>query len=194
MMIDTVEKLFHEELKDIYDAEHKLIKALPKMAKAAKSEELKEAFQKHLVVTKAQVGRLDEIFKALGSKPTAKTCMGMKGLLEEGDEAMSMEGSEIFTDLALIGAARRVEHYEMAAYLSLQDLAEHMEMDNVSELVAANLAEENDADEELSALSMTLLESSMGSEDEEGEAEAPIKEKKVAAPSKPAGKARPVHT
>lgn len=157
MKLNTLDELFHEELKDIYDAEQRLSKALPKMAKAAHSAELKEALQSHLEVTKTQVARLEEVFQLLGAKPTAKTCMGMKGLLEEGDEAMSKEGEAALLDLAIIGAARRVEHYEIAAYHCLHDLAGGLDVDGVQELISASLEEETSADESLAECSLSLL-------------------------------------
>ena len=139
MTIDSLEMLFQEELKDVYDAELHLTKALPKMVKAAKAEELKTALSDHLEVTKTQVGRLEEIFAALGVKPVSKPCLAIKGLLAEGEEAMKSEGPGPLTDLSLIGAARRVEHYEMAAYLSLQDLAENLDNPSILELLASSL-------------------------------------------------------
>ena len=160
MKIESMEKLFLEELKDIYDAEKRLAKALPKMAKAAKSEDLKAALKDHLAVTITQVGRLEQVFELIGAKATGKTCMAMKGLLEEGEEALATEGPEPIPDLVLVGAGRRVEHYEMAAYETLKGIAQTLELSEVEELLIANLQEEMDADEALSEIAITLLEGS----------------------------------
>src|SRR3954454_9855226 len=116
MKLESLETLYVEELRDIYNAENQLIKALPKMAKAASSPELKQAFEDHLEQTKEHVERLDEIFEKLDKKPTGKTCQAMKGLVEEGSEMVEHEGEEHVLDAGLIGAAQKVEHYEMASY------------------------------------------------------------------------------
>jgi ferritin-like metal-binding protein YciE len=176
-MIDSLEKLFELDLKDVYDAEKRLTKALPKMAKAAKSTELREALREHLQVTQNQVGRLEQIFESIGKKAIGKTCNGMKGLIEEGEEAIAAQGTEPFTDLGLICAARRVEHYEMAAYMSLRSLAEHMGDPNVVELIEENLREEQEADDTLAEVSMQLLEG-------EGEESEDAVEETAMAPSK----------
>lgn len=158
MKITSLEMLFHEELKDIYDAEKRLTKALPKMMKAAKSEELKAALKKHLADTMTQVARLETIFGLLDAKPVSKPCLAMKGLLEEGEEAMKAEGEMPFTDILLIGAGRRVEHYEMAAYLSLRDIALNLNLTDVGKLLAATLDEESSADDTLAAISTNLMQ------------------------------------
>ena len=158
MKINSLEILFHEELKDIYDAEKRLTKALPKMMKAAKSEELKAALKNHLAATITQVGRLETVFELFGAKPVSKPCLAMKGLLEEGEESMSAEGEMPFSDILLIGAARRVEHYEMAAYLSLRDIAMHLDMPDVEKLLSATLDEESSADDTLSGISTKLMQ------------------------------------
>src|SRR5438270_5115334 len=112
MKVDTVEKLFMNELKDVYSAEKQITRALPKMAKAATSEELREAFRTHLEETKGQIERLDRVFELLGAKASAKTCEGMKGLIEEGSEMMEDAEDGEVRDAGLIAAAQRVEHYE----------------------------------------------------------------------------------
>ncbi len=164
MKIENLEKLFHEELKDIYDAEKRLTKALPKMAKAAKSENLRAALKDHLAVTITQVERLEQVFTLIGTKAVSKTCMAMKGLLEEGEEALAAEGPEPIPDLCIVGAGRRVEHYEMAAYETLIGIAETLQMSEAQELLTANLQEEMDADEALAEISMSLMGSSSLSE------------------------------
>src|SRR5690348_7985218 len=116
MKIDTLETLLQSELMDIYDAEKRLVKALPKLAKAASSDELRDAIQEHLDITKGQVQRLEQVFELCGFPAKAKTCAGMKGLIEEGEEVMNNSAEGALMDEALIGAAQRVEHYEMAAY------------------------------------------------------------------------------
>lgn len=161
--LTSLDNLLEHDLKDAYDAEKRLVRALPKMAAAAESKELRGAIEEHLAVTKKHVQRLEQIFATLGLKPAGKTCMGMKGLIEEGEETLEAEGEAPFTDLAIIGAARRVEHYEMAAYLSMQAIAQQIGNSEVESLIQENLQEEQEADEKLSMLAATLAE---GSEDE----------------------------
>ena len=130
MSLDSLEKLFLEELKDVYNAEKQILRALPKMAKAASSQELRQGFEKHLEQTKGQVQRLEKIFQTLGESPKGKTCKGMQGLIEEGSEATEegYEGSVM--DAALIGAAQRVEHYEIAGYGTVRSMAETLGEDD----------------------------------------------------------------
>src|SRR5262245_40723952 len=123
MKLDTLNTLLEEELKDIYDAEKRLVRALPKMAKAASTIELRSALQEHLEVTKGQVQRLEQVFEGLGVPAKGKPCVGMKGLIEEGEEVMQQDGLKSLKDAAIIGAAQRVEHYEMAAYGTARTLA-----------------------------------------------------------------------
>ena len=126
-------ELYIDELKDLYSAENQLVKALPKMAKAASSEELRKGFDEHLEQTKAHVQRLEKIFQALGESPKGKTCKGMQGLVEEGAEAMEEGYEGSVKDAALIGAAQRVEHYEIAGYGTVRSMAETLgEDDHVS--------------------------------------------------------------
>src|SRR6266550_7083853 len=123
MKLDTLQKLYTEELRDLYNAENQLLKALPKMAKAASSEELKDAFGKHLEQTKGHVERLEQVFKELDEKPKGKTCRAMKGLIEEGSEILQQEGEESILDAGIIVAAQKVEHYEIASYGSVRTFA-----------------------------------------------------------------------
>ena len=116
MKLDSLRTLWIEEMRDLYNAENQLLKALPKMAKKAATPELKEAFESHLEETRTHVERLEEIFARLGKKPSGKTCKAMKGLVEEGSEMMEEDGPESVIDAGLIAAAQRVEHYEMADY------------------------------------------------------------------------------
>src|SRR5947207_100129 len=114
MKLDSLKKLFVEELRDLYNAEGQILKALPKMAKAASASVLKDAFQAHLKETEGQVHRLETIFQKLGETPSGKTCYAMKGMIEEGDELMKQKAEPEVLDAGLIGAAQRVEHYEIA--------------------------------------------------------------------------------
>jgi ferritin-like metal-binding protein YciE len=152
-----LKELFVDELKDIYSAETQLVKALPKMAKAAVSDELKNGFLEHLEETKGHVERLEQIFTALEKKPTGKHCNGMEGLIKEGNEAAGedYEGDE--KDLALIGAAQRVEHYEIAAYGTVRAMAAKLGDDNAVRLLAATLKEEKDTDVKLSTIADKMV-------------------------------------
>jgi ferritin-like metal-binding protein YciE len=169
MRIETLEQLLQDEIRDIYDAEKQLVKAIPKMAKAASSSELEEALKHHLEQTQGQVQRLEQVFEALGTKAKGKTCAGMKGLIEEGQEAIGVEASGELKDLAIIGAAQRVEHYEIAAYGTARTFAERLGNQDVVDLLQETLDEEKEADEKLSEISGTLLEGVSESEEEEEE-------------------------
>jgi len=177
MKMESLDELLQEELRDIYDAEKQLVKALPKMVKAASSPDLQEALNEHLDVTKAQVTRLEEVFAKLGTKAKGKSCAGMKGLIEEGEEVAGQDGSDELRDLAIIGAAQRVEHYEIAAYGTARTFAERLGNEEVAELLQETLTEEEEADERLTEISETLLEAvSEGEEAEEAEEGAAIGE------------------
>jgi ferritin-like metal-binding protein YciE len=162
MSAENLNELFVEEIKDIYDAEKQLVKALPKMAKAAESAELRGAFEEHLEVTKAHVGRLEDVFKLLGMAARGKTCEGMKGLIAEGEEAIEeMEGTVL--DAALIASAQKVEHYEIATYGTLATFADVLDMQDAKDLLGQTLDEEKEADEKL-----TQIASQINPEAEEG--------------------------
>jgi Mn-containing catalase len=167
-------ELLLEELRDIYHAEGQLVKALPKMAKAANSPELKEAFQKHLGETNGQVERLQQAFELLHEKAKGKPCKGMMGLVEEGRETID-EGKEmddVEADLALIGAAQRVEHYEMAAYGTARAMAETLGENKIVRLLNQNMTEEEKADQTLTKIAEPMLqEARAGAEEEEAEAQ-----------------------
>jgi len=151
MAAENLQELFVEELRDVYDAEKQLTKALPKMAKAAGSDELRTAFEEHLEITRMQVNRLEEVFKSLGLAARGKTCDGMKGLLEEGSSHIEeLEGSTL--DAALIGAAQRVEHYEIAAYGTLATWADLLGHQDAKDLLGQTLEEEKEADEKLTGI------------------------------------------
>jgi ferritin-like metal-binding protein YciE len=151
MSAENLQELFVEEVRDIYDAEKQLVKALPKLAKAAESAELRGAFEEHLEITRAHVGRLEEVFKLLGVAARGKTCEGMKGLIEEGQEAMEeMEGTVL--DAALIASAQKVEHYEIATYGTLATFAEVLGMEDAKDLLGQTLDEEKEADQKLTEI------------------------------------------
>jgi ferritin-like metal-binding protein YciE len=170
MTITSVDQLFVNELKDIYDAEKRLIRALPKLAKAAESEQLREALTGHLDETREQVSRLEQIFTLLDVKAQGKPCAGMKGLIEEGEEVAGQQAQEPFGDIGIIGAARRVEHYEMAGYLSLIELSKHLEQQEIQGLLEETLEEEQEADRKLADLAEAMLEEGAQSgEEDEGE-------------------------
>jgi len=152
MSMNTLQDLFVDELKDVYNAERQLVSALPRMAKAADSPDLAKAFTKHLQETKGHVTRLEQIFKSLDLPARGKKCKGMEGLLEDGKEVMEEEGDARVIDAALISAAQRVEHYEMAAYGCLRSYAELLGHQSVVALLQKTLAEEEAADETLTRL------------------------------------------
>ena len=154
--VDTVEKLFLNELKDLYSAEKQITRALPKMAKAASSEELREAFQTHLEETRGQIERLERVFELIGAKASAKTCEGMKGLLEEGSEIIEEADEGEVRDAGLIGAAQRVEHYEIAAYGTVRAMAQTMGNAQVADLLQQTLDEEGKTDKLLTKIAMRV--------------------------------------
>ena len=149
MPAENLHELFVDELKDIYDAEKQLTKALPKMAKAANSEDLRTAFEEHLDITRMHVSRLEEVFKSLGMAARGKPCEGMKGLVEEGKEMMEEIERGATLDAALISAAQKVEHYEIATYGTLATFAEIMGHQDAKDLLGQTLDEEKEADEKL---------------------------------------------
>jgi ferritin-like metal-binding protein YciE len=171
MKILSIEKLLEDQLKDIYNAENQLVKALPKMAKASSAQGLKEAFTSHLEETRGQVERLDRIGKLLGIKLTGKKCAGMEGLIEEGKEALEADGPEGVIDLALIAGAQRVEHYEISAYGSARALAEQLGQSEIAELLQESLDEESAADEKLTGISQKEVMPGAVSSEGEGEGE-----------------------
>jgi ferritin-like metal-binding protein YciE len=169
MKLNSLKKLYLEELRDLYSAETQLVKALPKMAKGATSDELKEAFESHLGQTKEHVERLTEIFGRLDQKPTGKTCQAMKGLIEEGSEMLEQEGDESVIDAGLIGAAQRVEHYEIAAYGTVRSFANLLGEDDAAELLQQTLDEEGETDKQLSELAEGIVNEKALTEDGEKE-------------------------
>jgi ferritin-like metal-binding protein YciE len=148
--------LLIHELKDLYSAENQLTKALPKMAKAAASEELKQAFQTHLQQTEEHIRRLEKIGKQLDETLKGKKCKAMEGLVEEGKEIIEEEGDETVLDLALIGAAQKVEHYEIASYGTARTLAELLGEDQIATILQETLDEEGETDKLLTEIAMEL--------------------------------------
>jgi ferritin-like metal-binding protein YciE len=150
-----LEKLFLDELADIYNAETQLTKALPKMAKAAQSEELRSAFEEHLEQTKEQINRLDQVFESLGESMKKKTCKGMKGLIEEGNEVAEEFEDESALDAGLICAAQKVEHYEICSYGCLVTWGKELGHDDAVELLQKTLSEEKETDQKLTELAQS---------------------------------------
>lgn len=157
MKLESIENLFLHEIRDLLSAEKQLVKALPKMAKGASSEALKAAFQEHLEQTKGHVGRLEEIFKLLDKSARAEHCKGMEGLVEEGSKLLEEEGAPTVKDAALIGAAQRVEHYEISAYGTARTLAELLGNKQAADLLQQTLDEEKETDEKLTQLAMSEI-------------------------------------
>jgi ferritin-like metal-binding protein YciE len=141
-----------DEIRDLYNAEKQLTKALPKMAKGATSEELREAFESHLEETEGQVTRLERVFELLDEKPRGKHCAGMAGIIEEGSEKLQEDAEDSVMDAMLIAGAQKVEHYEIGAYGTAIAWAEALELSEVAQVLQETLAEEKAADEKLSAL------------------------------------------
>jgi len=152
MALDTFDDLFIEQLSDLYDAEQQLVKALPQMAAAAHSSTLKTAFQNHLHETKNQVSRLEQVFKLLGKSAQSKTCAAMKGLVTEGQEVISSKGDPDVKDAALIAAAQRVEHYEIAGYGTARTFAQRLGRNDAARLLQETLDEEGATDKKLTTL------------------------------------------
>jgi len=179
--MENLKELLIEELKDLYSAEKQIVKALPKIIRGAASAELKRAIQEHLDITKGQVTRLEEVFSHLEEKAKAKHCKGMEGLLKEGAECLEEEHAGPLRDLQLIGAARRVEHYEIAAYGTTKAMASKLGLSDAAKLLNETLEEEEEADKKLSEVAEGLYE-----EVEAGEEAAEEEEEEMAAVSRPA--------
>ena len=147
--LESLNDLFIEQLEDLYDAENRITKALPEMADAAQSSELKQAFRSHLRETEGHVQRLEKVFQIVGKDAKAKTCDAMKGLLKEGQEMIKSKGDSNVKDAALIAAAQRVEHYEIAGYGSLRTFAEKLGYKDAAQILQKTLDEEGAADKKL---------------------------------------------
>ena len=146
---ESLRELYVEELRDLYNAETQLVKALPKMAKASSNDQLREAFEEHLRETSGHVSRLEQIFEQLGEKASGKKCVGMEGLVKEGAEIMKEDYGENVKDAAIIGAAQKVEHYEMAGYGTVRTFAELLGENEHVSLLEQTLEEEKNADQKL---------------------------------------------
>lgn len=154
--ITSFEQLLLHELRDLYDAETRIEKALPKMAKAAESEQLENAFSSHLEETREQIERLKKAFEILGEKPKGETCQAAKGLIEEGEEVIKDIESGVIRDAGLIGAAQRVEHYEMAGYGTARNFAQILGQTEIVKLLDATLQEEGEADKKLTKIAKSI--------------------------------------
>jgi ferritin-like metal-binding protein YciE len=152
MQKDSLRQLYVNELKDLYNAETQLVKALPKMAKASSNAELRQGFEEHLRQTSEHVSRLEQIFDMLGEKATGKKCLGMEGLVKEGAETMSEDYEGSLMDAAIIGAAQRVEHYEIAGYGTVRTFAELLGENEHVSLLEQTLEEEKETDQKLTQL------------------------------------------
>lgn len=161
--MQNLKDLYIHELRDIYNAETQIINALPKMAEAATHGKLKSAFEEHLQVTKEQKNRLDKIFKGLNESPTGEKCEGMEGLINESEELLHNDAASSVLDAALISAAQRVEHYEMAAYGTARTLAEKLGRNDDAELLQQTLDEEGETDHELTDISTRVIIPEMSS-------------------------------
>lgn len=186
MKHNALKDLYIDELKDIYDAENRLVKALPKLAKASTSDDLRTGFEAHLEQTRGHVERLQEIFQGLGEKPTGKKCNGMMGLVKEGEEVMDEDFEDELMDAALISAAQRVEHYEIAAYGCVAAWAELLGENEAQALLEKTLEEEKETDQKLTELSRQI------NVDAKSESEEGVEEEGEANPHRH-GKARGAH-
>lgn len=157
MKLDSLEKLFVHELKDLYSAEQQILEALPKMAKAARHDELRKAFEDHHGQTEGHVRRLERIFDELGYQATGQKCRGMEGLIEEGEELLEEDADEDVRDAGMIAAAQRVEHYEIAGYGSARTYAQLLGKDSAADLLQQTLDEEGEADKKLTRLAEQLV-------------------------------------
>jgi ferritin-like metal-binding protein YciE len=166
---ESLRELYVNELKDLYNAETQLVKVLPKMAKASSNAELRQGFEEHLRQTSEHVSRLEQIFDRLGEKPTGKKCLGMEGLVKEGAETISEDYEDALMDAAIIGAAQRVEHYEIAGYGTVRAFAELLGENEHVSLLEQTLEEEKETDEKLTQLAKQI--NSQAGEGEEAEAE-----------------------
>jgi ferritin-like metal-binding protein YciE len=152
MNLQSLDKLFIHELKDLYSAENQLLKALPQMAKAASSDELRQGFEHHLHLTKDHVKRIEQILQDREVCPSGDKCAAMEGLIHEGEEIIEMNGDAAVKDAALIGAAQRVEHYEIAGYGTARNFAQHLGNDKAAKLLQQTLDEEGQTDQKLTKL------------------------------------------
>jgi ferritin-like metal-binding protein YciE len=170
MQKDSLRELYIDELRDLYNAETQLVKALPKMAKASANDQLRQAFEEHLRQTTEHVSRLEQIFGQLEEKPSGKKCLGMEGLVKEGAETLKEDFPEEIKDAAIIGAAQRVEHYEMAGYGTVKAFAELLGKNEQVSLLQRTLEEEKEADHKLTELAEEI---NVQAAEAQGEGQAP---------------------
>jgi ferritin-like metal-binding protein YciE len=156
MDLQSLRDLFIDELRDLYDAENQITDALPKLIEKSKYPQLKSALQEHLEVTRGQIRRLDTIFQGLNEKATGETCKGMKGLIKEGDDMATRDGDASVIDAAIISAAQRVEHYEMAGYGTVRTYADLLGEKQFASLLQQTLDEEKEADKTLTEIAKTI--------------------------------------
>jgi len=160
------EDLLREEIEDLYDAEKQIVEALPKMVDAATDGDLKAAFAEHLDQTKQQVTRLERVFQAMGEQPGGKQCDGMRGLLKEGEKMISELEKSSVLDAGLIGAAQKVEHYEISGYGTARTLAEFLGQQDAADLLQETLDEERATDETLTEIAETIMTGDSSDEEE----------------------------
>jgi ferritin-like metal-binding protein YciE len=165
MALGSLHGLYVDELKDLYNAENQLLKALPRMAKAASNPDLKAAFTEHPGVTRGQVERLERIFKGLGVSPKGKRCRAMEGLVEEGKELLEQSAAASVMDAGLICAAQKVEHYEIAGYGSARTFAERLGYEEAARLLQETLDEEKETDRTLTELAESIVNPEAEQED-----------------------------
>jgi len=175
MSLSSLHAFFVDELKDLYSAENQLVKALPRMAKAATNEDLRMAFEIHLQETKGQVERLDRIFAELDEKAKGKKCVAMEGLIEEAKDLLEEDADPMVLDAALIAAAQKVEHYEIASYGCVRTYARILGYTEAESLLQATLDEEGEADKKLNELAETAIniEAAEQNDEDDEEDEAP---------------------
>jgi ferritin-like metal-binding protein YciE len=167
--VNSLQELYSKQLSDLYSAEQQIVKALPKMIDATQSEELRDALNEHLNVTKNQVSRLEKIFEQMGERPENEKCKGMEGVLQEGSELLKELEDEDVRDAGIIASAQRVEHYEIAGYGTARTFATLLGQEEAAELLEETLQEEKDADEKLSEIAEELNFEAADSEESEGE-------------------------
>jgi ferritin-like metal-binding protein YciE len=179
MKPNSLQELYVEQLRDLYDAEQQIIKALPQMIKAATSDELKQALTEHLDVTKEQANRLETIFNNLGEKAKGEKCKGLQGVISEGNDTVEEIDNDDVRDAAIIGSAQRVEHYEIAGYGTARTFATLLEDDEASDLLQRTLDEEKEADEKLTeiaeAINVSAAEGKSAAGDRRGRSQKKIK-------------------
>jgi ferritin-like metal-binding protein YciE len=169
--MEALQKLLQNELEDLYDAEQQIVKALPKMIEGSSSPELQRALKQHLEVTQNQVTRLEQVFERLGEKTRKKPCKGMAGIIAEGSELLQEDLEDSTMDAGIIGAAQKVEHYEIASYGTARTLAQTLGNNEVAELLEETLEEEKEADELLTQIAESSINAEAAAEEGEGEEE-----------------------